>query len=105
MNEPNWTTYPWIVDMTESGKNWTVCTVGTSNVDGCTYEVTTDRVHASELAGDARDDAYLIACAPELYNSLQALCEVAIAKWFSLSADDKVKVETAKNLLSKARGE
>ena len=53
------TNAPWIVEAGEySGRNWLI---GGSAVDGKTYFVTTQNVHASELEGDASTDADFIA--------------------------------------------
>lgn len=59
-------TGPWTVEANGySGKNWLIGTVcvwlGASCQDDKYYSVTTDSVHASDLAGDARTDADFIA--------------------------------------------
>jgi hypothetical protein len=59
------TTAPWTVEAGEySGKDWLIGIVAVhlgGSMDGQSYAVTTDHVHASELDGDARTDAAFIA--------------------------------------------
>lgn len=58
-------TGPWTVEAGDySGQDWLIAFLGVS-LDGTSYAVTTDRVHASELVGDACSDALFIACARE----------------------------------------
>ena len=71
------TTLPWrVATGDEAGDNWLVG-FGRSTADNCTYFVTTDRVHASELQGDARSDAEFVATArtavPKLLDALAAM--------------------------------
>ena len=67
------TSAPWrVATEDDAGDNWMVC-MGRS-LDGHTYYVTTDHVHASELEGDARNDAEFIAACrlgvPKLVDAL-----------------------------------
>jgi hypothetical protein len=65
------TTRPWKANTADkTGEDWLICSLGNSNEDGQDWIVTTDRIHASELDGDAKFDAALIVAAinalPEL---------------------------------------
>ena len=55
------TTGHWVIvtDKTKVGEDWLVG-FGNSAIDGMDYYITTNRVHASELDGDAKIDAELV---------------------------------------------
>lgn len=57
---------PWLATCSEDwADNWLVASLGASNQgEGKCWFVTTDRVRASEVDGDAEDDAQFIANAP-----------------------------------------
>ena len=58
------TNRPWKANTADkTGEEWLIASLGNSNEDGLDYIVTTDRVRASELDGDAKADAALIAAA------------------------------------------
>ena len=87
------TSPPWRVATEDDvSDNWLVC-IGRS-LDGHTYYVTTDHVHASELEGDARNDAEFIAACrlgvPKLVDALASTihrAEEAEAKLAWMTAD------------------
>lgn len=87
------TSAPWRVATEDDvSDNWLVC-IGRS-LDGHTYYVTTDHVHASELEGDARNDAEFIAACrlgvPKLVDALASTihrAEEAEAKLAWMTAD------------------
>lgn len=54
---------PWTV-ANDIGEGWLVASLGSSGLDAKDYYVVTSGVHASELVGDAKDDAEFIASAP-----------------------------------------
>lgn len=66
-------TGPWKADINENiGENWLIATMGYSNLDEQTYILTSDRVRASEMDGDAKTDAEGLA---ELRNMLPRIIE------------------------------
>ena len=70
-------TSPWITEEGEfSGENWLIAYTG-ADVDGKEYYITTDRVYASALEGNPKDDAEFIAHArediPKLIMEIEAL--------------------------------
>lgn len=72
------TTRPWKANTADkTGEDWLIGSLGNSNEDGQDWIVTTDRVRASELDGDAKFDAALIVAAvnalPALLDELEAL--------------------------------
>jgi len=69
------TTRPWKANTADkTGEDWLICSLGNSNEDGQDWIVTTDRIRASELDGDAKFDAALICAA---INALPGLIESA----------------------------
>ena len=89
------TTAPWIVESGKefSGDNWLVCSCGRSKSDDLKYWVTTDSVHASELTGDAKADAYLIAAAPNLLQAAKYFVKWVNDVWASAALGDKTIAE------------
>lgn len=74
------TNRPWKMNTADkTGEDWLIASLGNSNEDGLDYIVTTDRVRASELDGDAKADAALICAAvnalPELLAENEKLRE------------------------------
>ena len=69
------TTRPWKANTADkTGEDWLICSLGNSNEDSQDWIVTTDRIRASELDGDAKFDAALIVAA---INALPGLLESA----------------------------
>jgi len=67
------TTRPWKANTADkTGEDWLICSLGNSNEDGQDWIVTTDRIHASELDGDAKFDAALIVAAVNALEDLVA---------------------------------
>ena len=68
------TNRPWKMNTADkTGEDWLIASLGNSNEDGFDYIVTTDRVRASELDGDAKADAALIVAAVNALPELVAL--------------------------------
>jgi len=71
------TNRPWKANTADkTGEDWLIASLGNSNEDGLDYIVTTDRVRASELDGDAKADAALIVAAVNALPGLLAEVEV-----------------------------
>lgn len=70
-------TAPWKAATSEHfGQDWHIADLGESAVDGKTWMVTTDGVHASEMLGDPKTDAAFIA---EARRAMPILLRIATA--------------------------
>lgn len=73
----SYTPGPWLIESGNySGVNWLVGSLylGRSTKENKNYwiHITTDHIHASQMNSDAKDDAHLIAAAPDLLEACQA---------------------------------
>lgn len=102
----SYTPGPWLIESGNySGVNWLVGSLylGRSTKENKNYwiHITTDHIHASQMNSDAKDDAHLIAAAPDLLEA----CEYALNALYLMNADEGTAADKLRTAIVRAKGE